>query len=240
MDGRRLILGLMLLLGTTSVAAQSISGNMDKKTLEAVLDNTTHVIGLEERYNVSLKDEESKQKRVAKLAGAIAAAKTLYSQTLENIQGFDEETRMYKDIYESATRIAQLLPKAGIELAKRPYSLLACTKDIVSLATEATNALKVFANIVNNGKVSIKIGDLDSSGSDDANNLLNRSDRYYMATLALRNLQEVQWELEALVSMAEYCNSISDVIRTIDIDTWCNAMYALDLASGVIEDFNNL
>lgn len=240
MDGRRLILGLMLLLGATSGAAQSISGNVDWKTLKAIEGNQAIVVAVEEVRNKGLAGEEKSKKKIAELTGAIAAIKTLYGQTLENIHGFDEETRMYKDIYESAVQIARLLPKAGIELAKRPYSMIACAKDLADLTTDATNALKVFTNIVNNGKLSIKIGDLDSGGSNDANNLLNRSDRYYMASLALQNLQEVQWELEALVAMAEYCNSISFAIRSIDIDSWCNAVYAFDIASSVIDEFNNL
>ena len=239
MDLRKLYLLLLLVLSMTAAKAQIVGVNFDPKNVKAITENTALVVGQEKLHNTAVQSVVKAQKLIAKYASGMAAIKTLYAQSLTNIDGFDQETQMYKDIIFTAADIFQNIPVALVELKKRPYSVLACTNDMTNLFLDAQSAVSVFAKIVTNGKVSIKLKELDPYGSTDGNNYLNRNDRYMMANKVLTELTDVKYRLDAIILMAQYCNGLSDIVYALDIDTWCNAMYAANIAEGIIDDFNS-
>ena len=181
MELRKIVPLLLFLLATTAVKAQVVDVNLDPKNVAAIAENTSLVVGFEEFHNTDIKGIAKAKKLIEKYASGMAAIKTLYAQSLQNIDGFDQETQIYKDIVFTATDVFKDIPVALVELKKRPYSAFACTNDMKNLFLEATSAVSVFAKIVTNGKVSIKLKELDPNGSTDGANYLNRNDRYVMA-----------------------------------------------------------
>ena len=239
MELRKIVPLLLFLLATTAVKAQVVDVNLDPKNVAAITENTSMVVGLEAFHNTEIEGIARAKKLIAKYASGMAAIKTLYAQSLQNIDGFDQETQIYKDIIFTAADIFKNYPIAISELSKRPYSILATTNDMTNLFLEAQSAVSVFAKIVTNGKVSITLKELDPNGSTDGNNYLNRNDRYMMANKVLTELTDVKYRLDAILLMARYCNGISDIVYALDIDTWCNAMYGANIAENIIDDFNS-
>ena len=94
------------------------------------------VVGLEELHNTEIEGIARAKKLIAKYASGMSAIKTLYAQSLQNIDGFDQETQIYKDIVFTATDILKNIPIAMTELAHRPYGALSCQNDIVNLGLE--------------------------------------------------------------------------------------------------------
>ena len=239
MDLRKIVPLLLLLFVTTVVKAQVVDVNVDPKNAAAIAENTSLVVGFEEFHNTDIKGIAKAKKLIEKYASGMAAIKTLYAQSLQNIDGFDQETQIYKDIVFTATDVFKDIPVALVELKKRPYSAFACTNDMKNLFLEATSAVSVFAKIVTNGKVSIKLKELDPNGSTDGANYLNRNDRYVMANQVLTTLTDIKYRLEAIIYIAQFCNGISDILISLDVDTWYNLVEGEAIANLIIEDYKS-
>ena len=239
MELRKIVPLLLFLLATTAVKAQIVDVNLDPKNVAAIAENMSLVVGLEEFHNTEIKGIAKAKKLIEKYASGMAAIKTLYAQSLQNIDGFDQETQIYKDIVFTATDVFKDIPVALVELKKRPYSAFACTNDMKNLFLEATSAVSVFAKIVTNGKVSIKLKELDPNGSTDGANYLNRNDRYVMANQVLTTLTDIKYRLEAIIYIAQFCNGISDILISLDVDTWCNLAEGEAIANLIIEDYKS-
>lgn len=239
MDLRKIVPLLLLLFVTTAVKAQVVDVNVDPKNAAAIAENTSLVVGIEEFHNTEIKGIAKAKKLIEKYASGMAAIKTLYAQSLQNIDGFDQETQIYKDIVFTATDVFKDIPVALVELKKRPYSAFACTNDMKNLFLEATSAVSVFAKIVTNGKVSIKLKELDPNGSTDGANYLNRNDRYVMANQVLTTLTDIKYRLEAIIYIAQFCNGISDILASLDVDTWYNLAEGEAIANLIIEDYKS-
>lgn len=239
MELRIIVPLLLFLLATTAVKAQVVDVNLDPKNVAAIAENTSLVVGFEEFHNTDIKGIAKAKKLIEKYASGMAAIKTLYAQSLQNIDGFDQETQIYKDIVFTATDVFKDIPVALVELKKRPYSAFACTNDMKNLFLEATSAVSVFAKIVTNGKVSIKLKELDPNGSTDGANYLNRNDRYVMANQVLTTLTDIKYRLEAIIYIAQFCNGISDILISLDVDTWYNLAEGEAIANLIIEDYKS-
>jgi hypothetical protein len=239
MELRKIVPLLLFLLATTAVKAQVVDVNLDPKNVAAIAENTSLVVGFEEFHNTDIKGIAKAKKLIEKYASGMAAIKTLYAQSLQNIDGFDQETQIYKDIVFTATDVFKDIPVALVELKKRPYSAFACTNDMKNLFLEATSAVSVFAKIVTNGKVSIKLKELDPNGSTDGANYLNRNDRYVMANQVLTTLTDIKYRLEAIIYIAQFCNGISDILASLDVDTWYNLAEGEAIANLIIEDYKS-
>ncbi len=239
MELRKLLPLLLLLVATTISKAQVVGFNTDYKNVEAIAENTGLIETMEKLHNTRVEGIAKSKKLIAKYSSGMAAIKTLYAQSLQNIDGFDQETQIYKDIVFTAADILKNIPIAMTELAHRPYGALSCQNDIVNLGLETSSAVKVFANIVTNGKVSIKIRNLDTSGSNDGNNYLNRNDRYVMANQVLTTLTDIKYRLEAIIYITQFCNGISDIITSLDVDTWYNLVEGEAIANLIIEDYKS-
>ena len=239
MELRKIVPLLLFLLATTAVKAQVVDVNLDPKNVAAIAENTSLVVGFEEFHNTDIKGIAKAKKLIEKYASGMAAIKTLYAQSLQNIDGFDQETQIYKDIVFTATDVFKDIPVALVELKKRPYSAFACTNDMKNLFLEATSAVSVFAKIVTNGKVSIKLKELDPNGSTDGANYLNRNDRYVMANQVLTTLTDIKYRLEAIIYIAQFCNGISDILISLDVDTWYNLVEGEAIANLIIEDYKS-
>ena len=239
MELRKIVPLLLFLLATTAVKAQVVDVNVDPKNAAAIAENTSLVVGLEEFHNTEIKGIAKAKKLIEKYASGMAAIKTLYAQSLQNIDGFDQETQIYKDIVFTATDVFKNIPVALVELKKRPYSAFACTNDMKNLFLEATSAVSVFAKIVTNGKVSIKLKELDPNGSTDGDNYLNRNDRYVMANQVLTTLTDIKYRLEAIIYITQFCNGISDILTSLDVDTWYNLAEGEAIANLIIEDYKS-
>lgn len=230
---------LILVFVFPLLSFSQFGANIDYKNVAAVNENTALVTGMETIHNIELDHVQKLKARIAKYSGTMAALKTLYAASLSNIDGFDSETQLYKDIILTAADIFSNVPVALEELSKRPYSALACGNDVSNLVLEATSAASTFVNVVTNGRASFKLKDLNTYGTGDGYNYLNRSDRYTMANNILTTLTDVKYRLEGIIYIARFCNGISDLVYALDIDTWYNVVTGISIAEGIISDYNS-
>lgn len=212
----------------------------DPKTTQAVLENTASQTFVENWHNNYIESVSKKMKAIAGFTTKMAAIKEAYRISMQNVDGFGQETQIYKEIATTTFDIAKNIPIAIKELGKRPYSSLICKKEILGLSLEATSAVTAFVNIVNNGKVSIKIKDLNIGGSNDGYNFLNRTDRYTLANSTLITLREIKYKLDAIIYMSRFCNGIGDLVYALDVETWYNYMAGKNQIETIINYYKEL
>lgn len=224
MEYRVRILSLVIFASIFSLQsiAQVYSINIDTKTAALVGETQAAQLAVEEVHNTRLSKIDRLKKKIAGYSATMATLKEAYRATMQNVDGFGAETRIYKEVFSNAVEIAKNIPIALQELRKRPYSMINCYKDIMDISLEATSAVNTFVNVVNNGRVSMKIKDMDLSGTNDGYNFLNRTDRYVIANSVLTNLQEIKYKLEAVIYISRFCNGISDIVYSLDPESWCN------------------
>lgn len=231
---------LAVLLGSTSMFALFVKTNYDRKTAEAITETMVAQTAIEVTHNAELKQVERKKSAIRDYTVKMASIKELYRIAMQNIDGFGQESRIYQEIALTAVEIMTNIPLALKELGKRPYSTIACYKDMAELSLQATSAVNTFVNVVNNGKVSIKIKDMQLGGMGDGYNFLNRSDRYYIANRVLTDLREIKYKVEGILLMARFCNGISDILYALDSKTWCSLIVAKNQVSTIIDMYKGL
>lgn len=236
----RLVIILTFISYSTLVSAQFAKTNFDKKTAQAITETMAAQTAIEAVHNAELEQVERKKKAIREYTAKMATIKELYRIAMQNIDGFGQESHIYQEIALTAVEIMTNIPLALKELGKRPYSTLACYKDIKELSLQATSAVNTFVNVVNNGKISIKVKDMQLGGMGDGYNFLNRSDRYYIANRVLTDLKEIKYKIEGLLLMARFCNGISDILYALDSKTWCSIIVARNQVSTIIDMYRRL
>lgn len=221
-------------------AFSQIKFNTDTKTIQAVTETMAAQTAVESIHNIELDSVRSKKQKIAGYAKKMMVIKEMYRIAMQNIDGFGQETRLYKAVALTAAEIMTKIPVALNELRKRPYQMINCYKDMAELSMEATSAVNTFINVVNNGKISIKVKDMQMEGASDGYNFLNRTDRYVVANSVLTSLREIKYKLDGIIYITRFCNSISDILYTIDAETWCNVVGAANQVKTIIRLYQDL
>lgn len=237
----RILIALLLafFLIWPSMFAQ-MSHNTDTKTIGAVTEMTAAQMGVETIHNTAVDSVNRKTKAIAKYTATIASIKELYRISMQNIDGFGQETAIYQEIAMHTIDIMRKLPIALNELRKRPTSTIMTYNKLADISLHATSAVNTFIKVVNNGRVSIKAKDLKEWGSNDGLNLLNRSDRYILANNVLTDLQEINWKIDAIIYVARFCNSFSDYLLAIDSRTWYSLYTGVNYANMISQLYKQL
>lgn len=237
--GHKLILTLVFSLAFSVTQAQRLVHN-DVKTTKAVTENTVAQVAIEKIHNLELDSVMKKQKKIAEYTAKMAVIKDLYRASMQNVEGFGQETQIYKEIVAQATDIFVNLPIATAELSKQPLSIITTLKEVQGIGFEAQSLVRAFVKIVNNGKVSFKMKNLSIAGSDDGYNYINRTDRMIMANDILTRLTDINYKIQGLIYLARFCNGLSDLIYTLDIDTWCAYFDGKNRIENIIQLYKDL
>lgn len=237
--GHKLILTLVFSLAFSVTQAQRLVSN-DVKTTKAVTENTVAQVAIEKIHNLELDSVMKKQKKIAEYTAKMAVIKDLYRASMQNVEGFGQETQIYKEIVAQATDIFVNLPIATAELSKQPLSIITTLKEVQGIGFEAQSLVRAFVKIVNNGKVSFKMKNLSIAGSDDGYNYINRTDRMIMANDILTRLTDINYKIQGLIYLARFCNGLSDLIYTLDVDTWCAYFDGKNRIENIIQLYKDL
>lgn len=235
---RIIISTLFFSLFFSSIYSQKIEN--DVKTTQAVIANTAAQTAIEKIHNIELDSVLSKKKKIAEYTAKMKIIKDLYRMSMQNIDGFGQESQVYKSIASTTAQILTNAPIAIKELLKRPYSSVVCIKEISELSLEAKSLVNTFVNVVNNGKISFKVKDLQIQGADDGYNYINRTDRMIMANDILTRLIEINYKLEGVIYLSRFCNGINDIVRTLDIDSWCAYFSGKNQIENIIRLYHDL
>lgn len=214
--------------------------NTDTKTIEQVMVNAAMQRGIEELHNEQVDTIKSKQQKLMEMIGAIASYKWLYQLTLENVKGFGVESGIYKSIVARCVSIANRSVKATEAVMNTNFTgkAIAAFK-VYELVAEAAHLSNLFYNVVCNGTVQ-NPKKLEGTNDDkDKLNLLNRSERVSMALKIKDELGRID---RALLMVGWYCknNSVENLLRHIDRETWITYVYSQISAKSLIKQWNSL
>lgn len=107
-------------------------------------------------------------------------------------------------------------------------------KDAVA---EAASLYPLIAQLVTSGSYNVQ----DENGDPQKKkvNLLDASERYYIANEVVRRLENINTDLYLLAWQIK-CYKLGDLFFHLAPDTWCNIMAGKNMAEMVIRDFSSL
>lgn len=225
----------------SSISHAQLSANYDAKTIQAVSETVAAQTAIETVHNAELEKVSKKKKTIAGYTASMATIKEAYRYTMQNVKGFGEESKIYREVFNTSKDIALLIPKALNGLGKQPFYTGLCYVEINSLVSEAVGCANTFVNIVNNGKVPFKIDNrIHIKQTSDGYNFLTRADRYTMANDVLTRLRFIRYQLEAIVFMCEYTKGIGDFVYAFAPDSWLSYLTAKSNTETIINLFKEL
>ena len=206
---------------------------------------------IEEAHNVRLDSIRAKQERIMKYTTTMATIKELYKMSMQNITGFGEESKLYVEMFNTTVDIFKNVPIALNTLNKFPgKNHLLCLNEIQNLLLETEQCVVVFKDIVNNGKIKSpipesngympQIGGRYHAGQGDGYNFMDRYERYSLASKLLSTLESIKYRLQGIVLMCTYCNTMSQLVFNLDVDTWLSYFTLKNAAEGLINDWKGL
>lgn len=238
----------MLLMGLALVATSEVSAAwrvvVDPWTTAQVTANTSAQELIEDQHNGRLDSINAKQKKIQAYTSAMATIKELYKFSMQNINGFGMESKLYVGIFNTTVEIFKDIPVVFKTLNKFPgKNHLLCINEINNLVLETNQCAQAFKDIVTNGKVKSPIAKSSyakEENNGDGYNFLDRYERYVCANKIYTRLREIQYRLEAIVFMCEYCNTFSHMVFNLDVDTWLTYFTAKNAVNGLISDWKGL
>ena len=247
----KLLMAVMLAMAVTSAnAAWRVV--IDPWTTAQVAENTASQKLIEEQHNARLDSMRTKQQRIAQYTAAMEAIKELYMFSMQNINGFGEETKYYSEIFSLTVDILTDVPKVLEYMGKSPMkNYVLCLSEMSDVVIETEGLVADFVDIVNNGKIEIpensalsnyfpRKGGRYSIGQGDGHNFLNRYERLTMANRIYSRLLEIKYKMDAMCMMCEYCNGINDVLMAIDVQSWAAYFTGKNIVEGLVNDWNTL
>lgn len=208
--------------------------------------NTAAVTLIENDHNSKLSQIQDKQKKIAQFTATMATIKEVSLLSLQNVSGFGEESKMYKEILSTLATMPKDFAITMKYLTKgNVKNYLICMDEIMGLVYDVKHCTNTFKNVVTNGKVSFPKEPLPSAtnfGKDknDGENLLDRWTRWSLANQILSDLKEIQYKIHAIAYMCQYCNSMSNLIFAVDVDSWLSFFTAKNAVDGLISDWEGL
>ena len=235
---------LFMTIGSTRAAWRVV---IDPWVTAQVEANTSAQSLIEYKHNKKLDSIHTKQNIIKRYSTTMATVKELYKLSMQNVSGFGEESKMYKEIFNTTVDIFKDIPIAMRALNKFPgKNHLLCLNEISNLVTETEQCAALFKSLVANGKVKSPIaknkysnGDYNSIKDDDYN-FMDRWTRWSLANSLLTSLTDIRYRLEAIAFMCQYCNTMSNLMFNIDVDSWLAYFTAKNTAEGLISDWKGL
>lgn len=242
---------MMLFIVSTAKSAYVKVVN-DPSSTSAVKANTELIRLTENEHNQELDSIKDKQEKIAKYSATMESIKELYRMSMQNISGFGEESAYDKEM--------------ALEFAKVPFNTAAALKamkgcpiinyinslnEIANIQLSVIGIVGTFADVVNNGKISLS--DFTSKKNDKLSQLLkdahvgkkgdgyNFLDRYSRLTLCctlISQIRDINMRLEQITYICRYCKSISNLVYSLDPDSWCDIMAGANIAESIIQQWN--
>lgn len=107
--------------------------------------------------------------------------------------------------------------------------------EIKSLREDAVTLYPLITQLVTSGSYNQRNG--DGTVEKKKVNLLDASERYYILNEIVTRLENINTSLW-LLSWQIQTFSLTDLIQTLTPEAWCNAILAVNIADGIINDYN--
>lgn len=190
----------------------------DIKTTAQVIQNTAMQLAAESQQLTYLDSIRNIQEEISLKSSEIMASKNLYMVSLQNVDGFDTESRYYKTIYKTTIEIGELSSEVitaikNSSLINKANALYALN-DLVMKSSQAVND---YVNLVTNCKVGNPLKNTNSehiNQKKDGANLINRYDRLNLAIRLLGTLNTVKrqmYNLKFMCTSGNWCNLLQHV-----------------------------
>ena len=108
--------------------------------------------------------------------------------------------------------------------------------EIKSLREDAVTLYPLITQLVTSGSYNQRNG--DGTVEKKKVNLLDASERYYILNEIVTRLENINTSLW-LLSWQIQTFSLTDLIQTLTPEAWCNAILAVNIADGIINDYNS-
>ncbi len=220
---------------------------IDPWTLGQVTENTTSQTLIENQHNERVDSVNAKQQKIMQYTAAMQTMKELYVMSMQNVNGFGEETKYYAEIFSATVDIFQNIPVVLEYINSSPVkNYILCVKEMTDIAAETQGLVADFINIVNNAKISVP-GDSSitkhiplQSKKSDGYNFLDRYERLTLANNIYSRLLQIKYKMEVMAMTCQFCNGISDVLLAIDPESWAAYFTGKNIVEGLVNDWNTL
>lgn len=215
--------------------------NTDTKTIGWLSNNITTQTASNELQNTQVDSIKKKQTKLAEQVLTILLNKELMFQTYQNVSGFKQESRYYKNM----VAVGRDIVDHSVEATKAIYKskLVGKTNALLEVSGLVTNAIglgKAFADIVTNSKVPNPIKHPDAmSGGGDGHNLLNRQERLRLANDILVRLRSIDQTLQYIIFVS-YSSNLKDLVRRLDRESYNKYIMANVHINEIIGKWNAL
>lgn len=248
---RKAFVAALLIATTIQGYAQVTRIVIDPKTIAALEANTAAICLVEDEHNQELDSISDKQERMAKYSATMESIKELYRMSMQNVRGFGEESAYFKELGYQFSLVPLNSAKAIKAIKQCPYvNYINALNEIADIQMDCIGIVKVFIDVVNNGKISLK--DFTSGKGDGMSNLLKNAeigkgdgynflDRYARLKLCndlLTRINDINIQLQQIVYVCEYGKTLSNLFYNLDPEGWIDYMAGRNIVESVINDFN--
>lgn len=241
---------MMLFIVSTAKSAY-VKVVYDPWAISAEKANTELIRLTENEHNQELDSINDKQAKIAKYSATMESIKELYRMSMQNISGFGNESVYYKEMAMEFAKVpvntaAALKAMKGCPIINYINSL----NEISNIQMSVIGIVATFADVVNNGKVSLS--DFTSKKNDklsqllknahagkkgDGYNFLDRYERLNLCCTLISQLRDINMRLEQITYICKYCKSISNLVYSLDPDSWCDIMTGANIAESIISEW---
>ena len=216
---------------------------IDGKAVIQVIENTAMQMAAELSHNAYLDSTLNKQNEIMGMTTAIAASKELNMTTLQNTNGFGDDSMFYKDIERTAKDIASITPELFSSIKNSKWTNKATfTKRAVDLGFKCAQYVNNYINIVNNGKA---VNPLQGTSfaenivsTTDGANILDRKERLDLARQISYDLKKILQELQQMQFLCTY-GDWTEMVREIDRESWNSVNEGKAISERLIKEWNN-
>ena len=245
--GKLKCFSLVCALLVVSSAKAYVKVVIDPWTTEAVTQNTASQGLIEDQHNTRVDSVNAKQQKIMQYTTAMQTIKELYVMSMQNVNGFGEETKYYSEIFSATVDIFRNVPVVLGYINSSPVkNYILCVNEMADVVAETQGLVADFINIVNNAKISVP-GDSSitkniplQSKKSDGYNFLDRYERLTLANNIYSRLLQIKYKMEVMAMTCQFCNGISDVLFAIDPESWAAYFTGKNIAEGLVNDWNNL
>lgn len=237
----RILLGIGLLSVTFSVNAGWINIVYDYHCLTAYITNMAAIAAAEEPHTQKVDSINKKQQKIMQYSTAMAQIKEAYRVSMQNIDGFKEESQYYKSIANEATLIVKLCPELyeAFKGSQFPGKFVAATR-ILSLYDKTSQLVQDFINICTNSTVKNPLsGGKKTESKKDDYNVLDRKQRLGVAIQILSDLRQIRSELIRMRYNLQLCGK-EDILKVLDYGTYIRMLGAKNIAENIKHKWSEL
>lgn len=249
---KKILLNLIVLL-FYSISSNAVVARLviDKKSISAVSANTAVQSSIEIVHNKTLEEILKKQDKIKSYTATMESIKELYRMSMQNINGFGEESAYYKQMVDNFLQIPGNTARAVKAINRCPgINYINSLNEIVDIQTDVVGLVEKFIDIVNNGKVDLSAFTSGKSndklsvllqnahlGKGDGYNFLDRYQRLTLANELLAHIMDINIRLNQIVYICEYCRTFSNFMYNIDPLTWATYFQGINMVQSVINDW---